>query len=149
MQTDTVEDTVGSIRKGLLFCVPGNDCSLLNKVIVKNLIIGSLSFILPNILWQGLLVNVFHVWLVSWIHSGLEYASPVYINEKCKCKRIFFLYAELLICDKLYTMATFCYLHGFSRHLLFEISDKKHILMQDMAQELNCSVPLLLNNIFH
>lgn len=27
----------------------------------KNLIIGSLSFLLPNILWQGLLVNIFHV----------------------------------------------------------------------------------------
>lgn len=60
-KTNTVADAVRSIKKGLLFCVPGNGCYLLNKVIVKNLIIGSLSFILTHISWQGLLSNVFHV----------------------------------------------------------------------------------------
>lgn len=60
-KTNTIGDTVGSIQKVLLFCVPGNGCYLLNKVTVKNLIIGSLSFILTNILWQGLLLNCFHV----------------------------------------------------------------------------------------
>jgi len=34
-KTNTVGDTVGSIQKGLLFCVPGNGCYLLNKVTVK------------------------------------------------------------------------------------------------------------------
>lgn len=33
-------------------------------------------------------------------------------------------------------MATSCYLDGDSRSPLIEISDKMHVLMQDLAQEL-------------
>lgn len=60
-KTNTVGDAVRNIQKGLLLCLPGNGCYLLNKVTVKDLITGSLSFILTPILWQGLLLNVFHV----------------------------------------------------------------------------------------
>lgn len=81
-KTSRVGDATGSIQKGFaIFCVPGNNCCLPNKVTVKNLMTSSLSFVLKYILWKDLSLNISSVWWVEYT-QGLPYRSMNDISAK-------------------------------------------------------------------